>query len=173
MHFSKSLTTRCFHQSYWLLADIQNRTTTLAITAPPYLICVVVIMINGWHSDKKQERTLHIIVPFCVTVIANIIALSTTNIAARYVAMILLPGKYLLLLGLPSVVLTGRFLLLCLDRYLVLDLFIHDWAPHQASYRIRSDQLSLQRKSPKLSRACASSLSLSLSLALDVSKSSR
>jgi len=71
-----------------------NRTTTLAITAPPYLLCVVAITVNGWHSDKKQERTLHIICPFLVTIIANVIAISTTKIAPRYLAMCLLPGSF-------------------------------------------------------------------------------
>ncbi|KAI9632058.1 putative nicotinamide mononucleotide permease [Dioszegia hungarica] len=71
-----------------------SRTVTLAITAPPYLLCVVAITINGWHSDKKQERTLHIICPFLVTIIANVIAVSTTNTAARYTAMMLLPGSF-------------------------------------------------------------------------------
>jgi hypothetical protein len=32
-----------------------SRTITLAITAPPYLICCAAILVNGWHSDKKQE----------------------------------------------------------------------------------------------------------------------
>jgi hypothetical protein len=98
--------------SYWMIAKLQiaasvtnffpivvaglnfNRTTTLAITAPPYILCVIAITINGWHSDKKQERALHIICPFFVTIIANIIAISTTKIAPRYLAMCLLPGSF-------------------------------------------------------------------------------
>lgn len=55
---------------------------------------MVAITINGWHSDKKQERTLHIICPFLVTIAANVIAISTTNTAARYTAMMLLPGSF-------------------------------------------------------------------------------
>lgn len=71
-----------------------NRTTTLAITAPPYILCCIAIIINGWHSDKKQERTWHIAGPFIITIVANIIALSTTKIAPRYVAMCLLPSSF-------------------------------------------------------------------------------
>jgi hypothetical protein len=63
-------------------------------SAPPYLLCVVAITLNGWHSDKKQERTLHIICPFIITIIANVIAISTTKIAPRYLAMCLLPGSF-------------------------------------------------------------------------------
>ncbi|ORY30756.1 putative nicotinamide mononucleotide permease [Naematelia encephala] len=71
-----------------------NTTITLVISAPPYLLCCVFMIINGWHSDKKQERTLHIIIPFCVTIIGNVIALSTTNVAARYFAMCILPPSF-------------------------------------------------------------------------------
>ena len=71
-----------------------SRTVTLAITAPPYLLCCVAIVVNGWHSDKKQERTLHIIIPLCITIIGNVIAISTTKVAPRYVAMCLLPASF-------------------------------------------------------------------------------
>lgn len=52
------------------------------------------ILINGLHSDYTQERYLHIAVPLCVTVIANIIAVSTLNTAGRYVAMMLMPCSF-------------------------------------------------------------------------------
>ena len=71
-----------------------NRTTTLALTAPPYILCCIAIIINGWHSDKKRERALHIIVPFVITIVGNVITLSTTSIAPRYVAMCLLPPSF-------------------------------------------------------------------------------
>lgn len=71
-----------------------NRTTTLAITAPPYLLCIFIINLNGFHSDKKRERTWHIIAPFFVTILANVIAVATTNIGARYFAMMLMPASF-------------------------------------------------------------------------------
>lgn len=71
-----------------------SRTITLALTAPPYLLCIVAITINGWHSDKKQERYLHIVCPFVITIVANVIAIATTAVAPRYVAMMLLPGSF-------------------------------------------------------------------------------
>lgn len=52
------------------------------------------ILINGLHSDKKQERYLHIVVPLVFTMLANIIAVSTLNTAARYVAMMLMPCSF-------------------------------------------------------------------------------
>lgn len=71
-----------------------NRNTTLAITAPPYIFAILCISLNGWHSDKTGERAFHIIGPFFVTILANVIAVSTTNTAARYTAMMLMPGSF-------------------------------------------------------------------------------
>ena len=67
---------------------------TYILTAPPFLLCVVTMLINGFHSDKTQERSFHIIGALSVTAVANILAVSTTNTAARYVAMMLLPGSF-------------------------------------------------------------------------------
>ncbi|KAE8363427.1 major facilitator superfamily domain-containing protein [Aspergillus caelatus] len=71
-----------------------SRNTTYGLTAPPYVLSVVAMIINGFHSDKKQERYLHIICPMIVCLVANIIAVSTLNTAARYVAMMLMPGSF-------------------------------------------------------------------------------
>jgi hypothetical protein len=71
-----------------------DRNKTYGLTAPPFILCVVMMLINGFHSDKTQERFLHIVIPLSVTLVANIIAVSTLNIAARYVAMMLLPGSF-------------------------------------------------------------------------------
>lgn len=71
-----------------------NRTITLVLTAPPYLLAIVVMTFNGWHSDKTRERSFHIIVPFIFTMIANIIAVSTLNTGARYFAMCLMPASF-------------------------------------------------------------------------------
>ncbi|KAI7287239.1 putative MFS transporter [Hortaea werneckii] len=70
----------------------QNK--SYGLTAPPFVLCVICMLINGYHSDKTQERFLHIACPLIITVIANIIAVSTLNISARYVAMMLLPASF-------------------------------------------------------------------------------
>ncbi|VUC32469.1 unnamed protein product [Clonostachys rosea] len=71
-----------------------DRNMTYLLTAPPFLLCVITMLINGFHSDRTSERFYHITVALCVTLVANIIAVSTLNIAARYVAMMLLPGSF-------------------------------------------------------------------------------
>jgi hypothetical protein len=71
-----------------------DRNKTYGLTAPPFILCVFAMLINGFHSDRTQERFLHIVIPLCITLAANIIAVSSLNIAARYVAMMLLPGSF-------------------------------------------------------------------------------
>lgn len=71
-----------------------DRNKTYGLTAPPFVLCILVMLGNGFHSDRTQERFLHIVCPLCVTLAANVVAVSTTNIAARYTAMMLLPGSF-------------------------------------------------------------------------------
>lgn len=71
-----------------------NRNTTLGLTAPPFMLCVLCMLINGFHSDKKQERFLHIAGPLGITVVAFVIAVSTLNTGARYTAMMLMPASF-------------------------------------------------------------------------------
>lgn len=71
-----------------------SRTVSLALTAPPYVLCCLTMLANGFHSDRTQERYWHIVGPLCVTLVANIIAVSTLNTAARYTAMMLMPASF-------------------------------------------------------------------------------
>lgn len=71
-----------------------SRTVTLALTAPPFILCCIVMMINGFHSDKVLERYYHLAIPLVVTLAANIIAMTTLNTAARYTAMMLMPASF-------------------------------------------------------------------------------
>ncbi|KAJ5177911.1 uncharacterized protein N7500_000610 [Penicillium coprophilum] len=67
---------------------------TYGLTAPPYVLCVVGMILNGFHSDKKQERYWHTVCPMAICVVANVIAVATLNTSARYVAMMLMPGYF-------------------------------------------------------------------------------
>ena len=58
------------------------------------MLCVITMLINGYFSDRAQKRFVFIVGPLCITLVANIIAVSTLNIAARYVAMMLLPASF-------------------------------------------------------------------------------
>lgn len=69
-----------------------NKINTLLLTAPPYVLAVITSLFNAWHADRSHERYFHVITPLILTVVAFIIAASTTNTAARYVAMMLMPS---------------------------------------------------------------------------------
>lgn len=71
-----------------------SRTITLILTAPPFILCCITMLINGFHSDKTGERYLHIVLPLLVTLAANVIAISTLNTGARYTAMLLMPSSF-------------------------------------------------------------------------------
>ncbi|KAH8660029.1 nicotinamide mononucleotide permease [Xylariales sp. PMI_506] len=71
-----------------------DRNTTYGLTAPPFILCVICMLINGFHSDRTQERFFHIVGPLCITLVANVIAVSSLNIAARYVAIMMLPASF-------------------------------------------------------------------------------
>lgn len=63
---------------------------TLLLTAPPYVLAVLVTYANALHADRTGERYLHIVLPLCVSVAAFILAVTTSSLAPRYVAMMLM-----------------------------------------------------------------------------------
>ena len=78
---------------------------TLLLTTPPYVLTTILALLNSWHSDKTGERFWHIVLPFCVGIIAYILGASTTSTAARYTSIMLMVRQYSIFL---------RFVLLAL-----------------------------------------------------------
>lgn len=72
-----------------------NHTITLCLTAPPYVVAVVVTYFWAKNADRTGERTLHVIIPLICALVAFIIAVATLNTGARYFSMILMiPSLY-------------------------------------------------------------------------------
>lgn len=72
-----------------------NRTTTLCLTAPPYIIAVIATYIWARHADATGERFFHVVIPLCISLASFIISASTLNVGARYFAMcIMIPSLY-------------------------------------------------------------------------------
>lgn len=69
-----------------------GRTTTLLLTAPPYIFAAIGSLVNAWHSDKTKERAFHFAGPIAFGCIGYIICLSTTNTDARYAASFIYVG---------------------------------------------------------------------------------
>jgi hypothetical protein len=66
-----------------------NRTITLALTCPPYLVSGFVGYFVGLSSGKYNERTWHITICMGGALVGFIISCITMNTAARYVACFL------------------------------------------------------------------------------------
>ncbi|KAK2028640.1 major facilitator superfamily transporter [Colletotrichum zoysiae] len=66
-----------------------NRTITLVLTCPPYLIAGGVTIAVSWSSGKFNERTWHITISKAVAVVGFVSAAATLNTAGRYVSMVI------------------------------------------------------------------------------------
>ncbi|KAK3297306.1 general substrate transporter [Chaetomium fimeti] len=67
---------------------------TLLMSAPPWAFSCLVSLVNAWHSDRTQDKFWHIVGPIVLGLIGFIISMSTSNIAARYVALFLQASSY-------------------------------------------------------------------------------
>jgi MFS family permease len=67
---------------------------TLLLTAPPYCLAVFCAFGNAWHADRTGERYFHVTLPLYLSVVAFIIAATTTGTAPRYVAMMLMVPSF-------------------------------------------------------------------------------
>lgn len=60
---------------------------TLVLTFPPYFLAAILGIVMSWTSGRYNERTWHITVLKCIVMAGFIVAVSTTNIPARFVAI--------------------------------------------------------------------------------------
>lgn len=63
-----------------------NHTITLVLTCPPFIVAAIVAPLYGLSSGRFNERTWHITGGMCLAMTGFILAASTMNVAARYVA---------------------------------------------------------------------------------------
>ena len=66
-----------------------NRTITLVLTCPPYLIAGFITIAVSWSSGKFNERTWHITISKSVATVGFVAAFATLNLAGRCVAMVI------------------------------------------------------------------------------------
>lgn len=67
---------------------------TLLMSSPPWAFSCIVSIINAWHTDRTQEKFWHMVVPILGGLVGFVISMSTTNVAARYVALFLQASAY-------------------------------------------------------------------------------
>jgi len=71
-----------------------NRTISLVLVAPPFIVTAICAFFISRHSDKVGERFYHIVCPLGVGILGFVIAISTMNTAARYVSLFLMALSY-------------------------------------------------------------------------------
>ncbi|THV08609.1 MFS general substrate transporter [Dendrothele bispora CBS 962.96] len=71
-----------------------NSTISLLLCAPPFVFAALAAFWLSRHSDKSGERFYHIISSFILGIVGFVIAISTMNIAARYVSLFLMAQAY-------------------------------------------------------------------------------
>lgn len=67
-----------------------NRTKTLLLTVPPWVVSSIWSLITCFSSDHRKERFWHITASLVIALVGFIISAATMNIAARYFSMFLM-----------------------------------------------------------------------------------
>ncbi|GAB1196601.1 hypothetical protein APSETT444_005874 [Aspergillus pseudonomiae] len=65
-----------------------NRVDTLLLTVPPYMLALLISIVNNLSADRLKNSSFHIIWPLVLAIIGFVIAAATLNTGARYFAMI-------------------------------------------------------------------------------------
>ncbi|KAI4865365.1 MFS transporter [Hypoxylon rubiginosum] len=68
-----------------------NTTVTLLLTCPPFVLAGAGSVLVGWSSGRLNEMTWHVTVTLSVAIVGFVMAASTLNTAARYVACFIFP----------------------------------------------------------------------------------
>ncbi|CAI6086743.1 hypothetical protein V2G26_009724 [Clonostachys chloroleuca] len=69
-----------------------DKTNTMLLTAPPFILAAIVFYIISYISDRKDAMYVIIISCLGVGCVAYVIPLATVQTAARYVSMMLMPA---------------------------------------------------------------------------------
>lgn len=67
-----------------------SKVISLLLTSPPYVLAVIATYINATHADRTGERYWHITLPLWVSVVAFIIAATTSQVGPRYFSMMIM-----------------------------------------------------------------------------------
>jgi hypothetical protein len=68
-----------------------DKITTLLLTAPVWFATFLVSLFVTWTSGKTGDRSIHIICLLMISLLGNVIMISTTKTGPRFFAMFLLP----------------------------------------------------------------------------------
>ncbi|GAA6006173.1 hypothetical protein JCM10207_000550 [Rhodosporidiobolus poonsookiae] len=71
-----------------------SRTASLLLCAPPFAFAAICAFAVSRHSDKKQERYLHIVIPLSLGIVGFIIGMTTHSFGPRYFSLFLMAQSY-------------------------------------------------------------------------------
>ncbi|KAG1788911.1 MFS general substrate transporter [Suillus plorans] len=71
-----------------------NPTTSLLLVAPPWIYAAIFTFVWARHSDKTQERSLHMSISSLIGIIGSLVSICTMNTAARYLALFLMAQSH-------------------------------------------------------------------------------
>ncbi|TDZ32927.1 MFS transporter prlL [Colletotrichum spinosum] len=70
-----------------------DRVVTLLLTAPPYVLGLVVSVANNWSADRLDNSSFHVMWPLALAIVGFVVAAAaTTQVGPRYFAMMLMVG---------------------------------------------------------------------------------
>ncbi|KAJ0346548.1 hypothetical protein KNSL1_007405 [Colletotrichum chrysophilum] len=69
-----------------------NRVVTLLLTAPPYILGLIISVVNNWSADRLNNSSFHVMWPLALAIIGFVVAASTLRVGPRYFAMMLMVG---------------------------------------------------------------------------------
>ncbi|VUC25970.1 unnamed protein product [Clonostachys rosea] len=69
-----------------------NRTNTLLLTAPPYILGLIISISNNWSADRLKNSSFHVMWPLALAIIGFVVAAATLQVGPRYFAMMLMVG---------------------------------------------------------------------------------
>jgi MFS family permease len=70
------------------------RLRTLGLCVPPWVTSCIGVFFLARSADKRKERTFHIILSTCCTIIGFILAASTHTVAPRYLSLFFMTQSY-------------------------------------------------------------------------------
>lgn len=66
-------------------------TETLLLTVPVWFATLLAALGVSYHSSRSQERSIHIACSMLVGAVGNVVAITTTGVGPRFLAMFLMP----------------------------------------------------------------------------------
>ena len=63
-----------------------SRVNTLLLTAPPYILGLIISVSNNWSADRLQNSSFHVMWPLAIAIVGFVVGAATLNVGARYLA---------------------------------------------------------------------------------------